>query len=393
MDCGAEVVGGNCSINEYGDQFDLMGPGAPYHYNIFQKERLGWINTGISPSLQTVSSSGIYYVEPYETLSAGSKGLKILRSIDPLTGARTWYYIEHRTPTGFDSGLSAYNIQNGVVFHTATEGDGQDNYLLDMTPLTASWYDSVLALGQTYTDANLGLSVTVLSADIGGATIQVQMAAAQACVRANPTISVTPGRSSWVRPGAAFTYQVTVRNNNSGGCLNETFDLASNTPAGLGATFSAEAINLANGASNVTDMQVMSSAFSADGTFNVGVSATNPVHPQLSASASVQHVIVSSLGVTASAGAARYSRNQTAIVTSIVTAAGAPVSNATVTFTMTKPEGRTVTQTTQTGADGRAVFSFKLERKRDQTGTYSVRSVASFDGYTGQASTTFLVNK
>jgi hypothetical protein len=390
IDCGHEVISGICTTNEYGDKFDLMGPGVPYHYNAYQKERLGWLNSGASPAIQYVTSNGIYYIEPYETPGSGPKGLKILRSVDPVSGARTWYYLEHRTPTGFDSGMSPYNLQNGILLHTATEGDGQDNYLLDMTPLTASWYDPALAQGQSYTDAELGLTITVISADNAGAAVQIQLAA-QACVRAIPTVTVTPGRSNWVQPGGTFNYQVSVRNNNSGGCSNEQFNLASNMPAGLSGAFSNGSLTLENGASGGTGLYVSSIPTAADGVYNFGVSATNGGNAAMSSSASAQQVLLSRLGVSAVAGAARYSRTQTVTVTPIVTAAGSPVGNATVTFTMTSLDGRPVRQTAITGADGRAVFSYRLDRKRDLAGTYSVSSVASLNGFAGQATTSFVV--
>jgi hypothetical protein len=99
------------------------------------------------------------------------------------------------------------------------------------------------------------------------------------------------------------------------------------------------------------------------------------------------------LNVTAVPGAPKYARNQTAIVTSVVTAAGSPVANATMSFTMISGEGRPVRQTVVTGSDGKAVFSYRLNRKTDLLGTYNVTAVATFNGYTGQATTSFIVNK
>jgi hypothetical protein len=391
LDCGNEVVVGGCSTIEYGDKFDIMGPNMPYHYNAYQKERLGWLNSGASPTVQTVTASGTYYIEAYETPGTGVKGLKVLKSVDP-TGARTYYYVEHRTPTGFDSGLSPYNLQNGVVFHTGTDGDGQDNYLLDMTPLTASWYDSVLNFGQTYSDAGVGLNITVLSADNSGALVQVQVAG-QPCARANPTISLTPGRSNWVTAGAPFAYQVSVRNNNSGGCSSEQFNLGANLPASFSASFSSPSLNLANGAGDVSNVYVSSPLSAAEGTYDFAVSATNAVSSAQAASVSAQHVIVSRLNVTAVPGAPKYARNQTALVTSVVSAAGSPLANATVTFNMTSSEGRPVRQTVVTGSDGRAVFTYKFDRKKDLLGIYTVSVVASMNGYVGQASTSFQLYK
>jgi hypothetical protein len=392
LDCGNEVVNGICSTIEYGDKFDIMGPNMPYHYNAYQKERLGWVNSGSSPVVQTVSADGTYYLDAYETAGAGTKGLKILKSIDPTTGARTWYYIEHRTATGFDSGLSVYNLQNGVVFHTGSDGDGQDNYLLDMTPLTASWYDSFLGLGQTYSDSNIGLVVSVLSADNTGATVQIQVAA-QPCVRANPTVSVTPGQSSWLLAGTVVPYQVSVRNNNSGGCSSEAFNIAASMPGGFSASYLSPSLSLGNGENGVAGVNVASAGLASDGVYNLSFSAANAANSSNAASALASYVIISRIDITAAAGAARYTRTQTATVTAQVMAGGAPLGNTAVTFKMIRPDGRYTNQIISTGADGRAVFSYRLDKKRDLIGTYTVVPSASANGRTGQASVSFVVYK
>jgi 5-hydroxyisourate hydrolase-like protein (transthyretin family) len=80
-------------------------------------------------------------------------------------------------------------------------------------------------------------------------------------------------------------------------------------------------------------------------------------------------------------------------VTAAVLGAGAPVAGATVTFTMTKSNGSSVTQTATTGADGRATFSYRFNRKSDPIGTYAVTAASAFKGSTGQAATSFLVTK
>jgi hypothetical protein len=44
MDCGSLSIGTNCTTDEYGDIMDLMGGANSAHFNLFQKERLGWVN-------------------------------------------------------------------------------------------------------------------------------------------------------------------------------------------------------------------------------------------------------------------------------------------------------------------------------------------------------------
>src|SRR5450756_3145652 len=86
------------TVVEYGDDLDTMGvpQTASAHYNTFQKERLGWLNYGASPSIQTVQTSGTYTINPYELGGSRPKALKILKFTDPTTCSKTWYSIEAR---------------------------------------------------------------------------------------------------------------------------------------------------------------------------------------------------------------------------------------------------------------------------------------------------------
>src|SRR6266568_7408858 len=116
LDCGTSAtICSNGTVVDYGDQYDTMGvqQTAAGDFNAFQKERLGWLNSGASPAITTVTSSGTYTITPYE-LGSGPNGLKILKSTDSTTGAKTWYYIEARQAAGFDAFLSSsvYYTQN-----------------------------------------------------------------------------------------------------------------------------------------------------------------------------------------------------------------------------------------------------------------------------------------
>src|SRR5947208_8036767 len=68
------------TVVEYGDLLDTMGTpqGASPDHNAYQKERLGWLNYGASPSIQTVTTSGTYTINVYESDVPGPKALKLL---------------------------------------------------------------------------------------------------------------------------------------------------------------------------------------------------------------------------------------------------------------------------------------------------------------------------
>ena len=166
LDCGTAVLGPSCIIFGYGDTFDIMGNTDPGHFTAFQKERLGWLSSGISPQMTTVQSDGTYVIDSYEMTGTGPKALKILKSIDATTGQKTWYYVEYRQPIGFDGFLADYsNVLNGVLIHTGSEATGDSSYLLDMTPNSGSlnfqdWSDPALMGGQSFHDPDSGMIMT-----------------------------------------------------------------------------------------------------------------------------------------------------------------------------------------------------------------------------------------
>ena len=109
-----------CTVSEYGDDHDMMGA-TTAHFNAFQKERLGWLNYGASPPIQTVTQTNSYRLDPYEAPGTLPKALKILKSVDA-SGRRTWYYVETRAKMGYDSALTA-----GVLLHTGSEATGNSS--------------------------------------------------------------------------------------------------------------------------------------------------------------------------------------------------------------------------------------------------------------------------
>jgi len=390
MDCGDVSIGSNCTISEYGDLFDLMGGADSAHFNLFQKERLGWINNGSNAPITTVSSSGTYWIDSYEQTTLTPKGLKVLKSTDPVTGMKTWYYIERRVPYGFDSFLSGNaNINSGVIVRTGSEASGQDTYLLDMTPATASWYDPALDVGQSFNDPDAGVTITTVSADATGALVNVSIAA-QPCVRANPTLTIGPTQTPWMWSGTTAIFNLTLKNNDGPGCQATGFGWQAVVPGGW-TTSTVPAAVLTPGEATTTTLQVTSPAGTADGFYGVNVSAANQSNAAYSTSAAATYSLVSALAVANTSSQSSYTRTQTITVNATVKAAGTLVSGATVTFTMTKSNATSVTSTATTGANGVAVFKYVLSKKKDPSGTYQVRAQASANGVSGSGTVNFTV--
>ena len=388
MDCGAVSIGGTCTTDEYGDTLDIMGSANSAHFNLYQKERLGWINSGSNAPITTVTASGDYWVDAYESGDMLAKGLKILKSTDPVTGLKTWYYIEHRSALGFDDFLSGNgNVLSGVVVRTGSEANGQDTYLLDMTPGTSSWYDPALTVGQSFTDTAAGFTVSTVSADSSGAWVNISIATAP-CTRANPTLTLSPSQSPWVSSGTAVSYNLSVRNNDGVTCGGSNFTLQAAAPTGWGASFGSSSLTIGPGSTSTTTMQVTSPVGTADGFYPINVSVGNGSY---SASSSVSYALVSALGFTVTSSQSSYTRTQTITVNATVKVAGSTVAGVPVTFTMTKANGTTMTSSATSGANGIAVFKYALNRKKDPTGAYQVRAQATMNSVSGSGSVSFTV--
>jgi len=183
LDCGTTAtMCSNGTIQEYGDQMDVMGvPQSAYpDYNAFQKERLGWLNHGTSPPIQTVTASGTYTITPDEN-GSGPNALKVLQSTNPTTGAKTWYYLEFRQAIGIDAFLATWpyastqNETTGVLFHLGTDGGGNSSLMLNMVPSQPTYYfEMSLAVGQSFQDSTAGVTFTTVSVTSAGAAVSVQ---------------------------------------------------------------------------------------------------------------------------------------------------------------------------------------------------------------------------
>jgi Gametolysin peptidase M11/NPCBM-associated, NEW3 domain of alpha-galactosidase len=381
--CGSSVVGANCTVTEYGNVTDTMGFGVG-DYNAFQKERLGWINYGASPPVTAVNVSGSYVIDPYETTGTSSEALKILKSADPTTGLRTWYYLEYRQPLGWDQVLLNYAAGNndfttGVLVSTGTESTPNSSDLLDMTP--NSWGFAALAPGQTFTDPDAGVTIITESTSSTGASVQVTLT--NPCIHANPSLGVSPSTAS--TPG---TYNLTVTNNDASNCSGSTFNLAASAPNGWSATFATPSLTLNPGASASTTVTLTPGSSVPAGTYTISLSATNGSIPGYSAVASVSYDVA--LNVTVSTDSASYIPGSAVTITTTVTSGGSPASGAGVTFTITKPNGSPVTGSTTTGANGAASYVYKLKRS-SPTGTWHVSATADANAGSGSGAAVFSV--
>lgn len=296
LECGNVVLGPQCSVFEYGDRIDTMGNIAAGHFNAFQKQLLGWLDYGISPSITKVQTSGLYTVEPLESLGSGAKGLAILKSTDPATGQQSWYYVEYRRALGFDSFLATNsNVLNGVLIHSGSPSDGNSSNLLDMTPASGSqnwsdWSDPALEAGRSYYDPDSGITIAAVSVSGTAAVVSVNFAS-QACVHANPIVTISPSQGPMVSAGTAVIYTVSLTNNDPSSCPASSFSLQATLPNGWSVVFASSTLSLNAGMTSSTALTVSSPASAKRGTYSFSVSATNTVASTSTASTTATYVI------------------------------------------------------------------------------------------------------
>jgi len=263
---------------EYGDSVDSMGGQAAVHFNAVQKERLGWLNYGESPPITTIKSSGVYTLDPYQTVGINPKAIKVK------TPSGDWYYIEYRTPLGFDRSSLLYNdnVTNGALVHRWF-GENPDRInLIYMTvaPLRSAF--PALEVGSTFSDPASGITITPLWADDTlGVNVSVG-GAGSPCVRKHPTVTVSPARQQG-KAGTVSNYTVSLINNDSG-CPPATFTHQATVPEQWSVSFSAATLSIAAGASGSSTMQVTASSTAAAGSYAITLKSANAAEPANTAS-------------------------------------------------------------------------------------------------------------
>ena len=385
LECGTTTLGSSCSTIEYGDPADILGiSGVVAHFNAFAKERLGWLNYGISAPILTVTGPGDFSLTPYADTQVVPKALKILKEVDAATGKKTWYYVEFRRGLNFDSTLAGNsNLANGVVVHTGSETNANSSFVLDMTPATSSWTDAALTVGNSFSDPVSGVNLTTLAASASSVSVNVGVATL-ACVPGTPTVSMTPTQTQWASAGAPLTWTVSVKNNDNAGCNAGSFAMGAGVPSGWTAAYSSANLVISPGQTAATTMQVTSSSDALDGLYPVQAASNNGTATGF---ASATHAVMAAYQVATTASVTASGKNRTLRASATVTANGAPVSGVTVSVSVRKSNGKVAVGSATTNASGVASYSLKLTNK-DPIGTYTVTASATLNGITGSGTTT-----
>jgi hypothetical protein len=263
-----------------------------------------------------------------------------------------------------------------------------------MTPGTSSWSDPALVTGQSYSDLDAGVTLTVLSADSTGASVSVTFGGgggggSTTCVPAAPSVSLSP-TIQWV-VGYTGNYTLTVTNNDSNACTDSSFSVSMALPSGWTAQLTS-LLALAPGSSASTNVQVTAPSGTADGFYNITGTATNNSNLSYSGSASATEVCCSgTLAVKVTTDQSSYTQNSWVTITANVRVGQSAVAGADVTVTLQRQGSNVAVLSGSTDGSGNFVIKYKLANNA-ATGTYQVAASATANGYTGSDNTaTFTV--
>ncbi len=158
----------SCTINEYGDPFDVMGTSAQRHVQTWHRRQMGFLS---ARDQLTVTQNGRYFVTTAQVAAESPRIVRIQRS------SSEFYYLEFRQPYGlYDNFSTTAAAVSGVMIRIAPNDKRVQSKLLDMNPATSGFGDAPLAVGQTFNDPASSVSITTVSVGPNGATVRIQLA-------------------------------------------------------------------------------------------------------------------------------------------------------------------------------------------------------------------------
>ncbi len=155
------TVIGQGNLREYGDYYDLMGPGADIfcHFNAIYKRRLDWLTDS---EVKTITSDGEYRIFAHDSvLPGGLRALKIRKD------GNRHYWVEFRQLF-----TRIQNLMDGAMlrwdYPTGAEAGGiRGSLLLDTTP-GSTYHEPAIVVGQNFIYNENRIKISVLGK--GGTT-------------------------------------------------------------------------------------------------------------------------------------------------------------------------------------------------------------------------------
>jgi uncharacterized protein YfaS (alpha-2-macroglobulin family) len=189
-------------------------------------------------------------------------------------------------------------------------------------------------------------------------------------------------------------FTATVTDKDSSSCAPATFNLGGALPSGWAGVWSTTALSLSPGKSGSATLTATSPVGTADGSYTVGVSATNASASSYNGSATATYVISTApLSISLATNQSSYMPGQTVGVIVTMLYGTLPDVGASVTVTVTAPNGKKMTTLSgTTGSNGVASLNYNLS-KHAAAGTYQAQVSTTVTGASSTvgASTSFTV--
>jgi hypothetical protein len=188
LKCGSDALGLVCSVNEYGNQWDVMGkPNVVFGIGAPFRARLGWTTPIVHDA-----GDATYTIGPacqHERPNAIRLKLAPPNRGDVVEAAAGHLWIEWRRPCGWDSPFSAHpELANGAFItlsgqyshrtaggRTSTIPCAQRSCLLDMTPGDSTLRNATLPVGAEFVHSWTGTRVRVVDQSADGLTVTVSV--------------------------------------------------------------------------------------------------------------------------------------------------------------------------------------------------------------------------
>jgi hypothetical protein len=167
------AISANCTLEEYGDPFDVMGGYGSRHSQGWHLQRLGYLQPF---NVHTVTQSGTYTIRSALTAAVDATLLRVPRTRDADGTVLDYYYLDFRTAGGvFDDFLPSDPVVGGVSVHVNPEPSVTTQArLIDTTPGSAGFFrDAALGSGRSFTDGTVTVATTTIAAET--ATVAISL--------------------------------------------------------------------------------------------------------------------------------------------------------------------------------------------------------------------------
>jgi hypothetical protein len=212
-------------------------------------------------------------MDAYTPAGSNPKALKILKSTDPSTGKKTYYYLSTAQRWALIAAFERRRHPHRVGIERQ-----QQLYLGPSSPRprppTRSW-----TWARATTDPSTGVTITTTQVTSSSAAVQVAFGP-QPCA-GEPSAALSPATSQWVPGGTTINYAVTVTNNDSAGCSMSDFNSEATVTDSTGnrsvdgPSVSRQHVDDRPGSNASTSLAVTSPTSASDGFYSIAVTATN----------------------------------------------------------------------------------------------------------------------